>query len=207
MFGNQNSQATPAVAIAVNSGPLTLEQILGLNMQEARLIEGGTWPMGMFAWQISDLTLKTYTIKAENHPNLGKDAPMLTIELTCINSAAPTLRGTDGKPVTEEEAASWIGKKYKENIMFGNDGLPNKHGVIEHRGMNMTATLFTKMLGAENYAQLCQGTNFQLGAMIDTVKASGHQFVCELSHNTNPNDPNKRVNSQINLFGTFGPVA
>lgn len=185
---------------------LTMENLLGISLASAKLIESFTWPMGAYAWQISDFEVKNYTIKADDHPNLGKEAAMLTISLTCLQAATPTLKSADGKPVSEEEAAAYAGKVYKENIMFGNDGLPGKSGAIEYRGMNMTATLLTKMLGAENYSALAATHNFALGPMLEAIKAANVQFVCELSHNINPKDPNKRVNAQINLFGSFGPV-
>lgn len=195
-------------------GPVTMEQLLGNKLSQAVLIEGGVWPSGMYAWQLTGINDNTYEIKAEDHPWIGEQATMVKLTLTCVDfDKDPKAKYLDKnkKRVSAETMASYVGKEFTENVMFGNDGLirektkegsvyrlPQDGEVGEQGGYNKLVTLLRAFIGEDAYKNLsADGSDPQLPALIEAC--NNVKFGAEISHNSYGDN----VNDQINLFGDF----
>lgn len=199
-----------AQAQATAAAAMSIDQVLGLNLNEASLMEGGSvFPQGKFVFQISDIDIDTYTVgaKDDTHPFAGQEAPIIAITCACLEANVGNARNAKDVLLTAEEVAELKGKEHREAVMFGNDGTPDpkKPDVIRHSGRDKLATLLSKIHGEAAYEALKAQSNGATGLILEATR--GKQFACEITHNVNPNDPNKRVNSQINLFGEFVQIA
>lgn len=189
------------------SVPMTLEGVLGINMQEAQVLEGiKVHPEGNYMLQLADVNTDEYEIKKEDHAFVGQKAPIVEFNFKIVNISHP-LKDVDGNVLTNEQGAALIGEDVREAFLFGNDGLPDPKNpaVIKHPARDKMRTFLGKMVGEDVYAGIEQRNNGSLQGIIG--ECMGKTFVCEITHNVNPNDPNKRKNHQINLFGTFMPAA
>ncbi len=197
-FGGNNQQLTAQAA----SRPPTLDEILGIKLADATLLEGfKTLHIGNYAFQVTNAEVAEYDIKQEDHPFVGTKAPRLSLDFTVIQTSGVGMN-KDKQRVTEAQMQEQVGFVYKESILFGNDGLPDPKNpsVIRYQGRDRLATLISKIIGIDAYkAQVAAGVT--MGNLLENLK--GVKFACKVTHNVNPNDPNKRVNHQIELFGDF----
>jgi hypothetical protein len=103
--------------------------------------------------------------------------------------------------------------------MFGNDGLvqrdignsqkayfmPQDGETPKYSGLDKLHTLMQRILGAEAYELLKASQGGNTGKMMAAI--IGRSFGCSISHNINTNDPNAKVQHQIDIMGEFFPVA
>lgn len=202
MFNNngENTETTATIAEA----PLTMAGLLGKKLKDAEIIEGGLRPKGIYAFQLSEIKEGSYTIKQEEHPHVGKEALMITIVLDIIAVDDSTkYYDVKGKVVDKETIKGYVGKQFVENIMFGNDGIPNKNGEVKHSGLNKMVTLLSKFIGKEAYEAIDQDADDSLEQLV--AKAENVKFTAEISHNIYKNAETGQVNEsdQINLLGNF----
>lgn len=208
---------TPAPAPAATPAPapglgldLGLEDVLGINADQATIYEGGVWPKGVYVWAIEDIETDTYEVKNENHPRNGKEVPYLTFKMKCIANQPATMKDSDNRSITKEEADKYIGKVFNHSVMFGNEGLfkveqgvyrlPNEGEVGEYTGTNQLHTFMSKVLGDEAYQALKIQTGGNTGAMLQQML--GKQFACSLDIQ----EYEGRKNTRVALFEPFSQV-
>lgn len=205
----EQAQPSQLGASQPNFGAMTLDDVLGINADDASLMEGqGLWPAGKWVFQLTDIETDTYEIKQEESPRVGTEAPIIRFVLTCREGMAGTAKDGDGKLLNQQQVAEWVDKEFKESVMFGNDGLPNpkKPDEIKFSGRDKMFTLMHHFIGEDAYEKLKAECGGNAGQMLQQLAQATPMFACEVSHNVNPNDPNKRKNHQLNLFGEFIPV-
>lgn len=207
MFNNINTDAAAAAAplSAFATAPMTMEQLLGINIADANILTGlKTFPAGKYGMIFEGIDQGEYDIKQEEHAFVGGKGLKLTFKMKTTRAIG--LKGTDNKPLTLEAMNEWIGVNFEESILFGNDGLPNKKDLTKpaYPGRDKLATMLARFAGEDNYKALVAQSGGNLLKIVEPM--IGKQFACEISHNVNPNDPNKRVQHQLNIFGEFVPM-
>lgn len=196
MFGNNNT-TTAATTTAGASEMLSMEALLGKKVSEAKILEGGAKPKGTYAFQLTNIEEGSYEIKKEEHQRVGETALMLTFTLTIIGvDDKGKYLNTKGKRVSPEEMQEQVGKEFKENVMFGNDGLPKEDGSINSSGYDKLITILSKIVGEQVYTEMvAQGASTQ-----QIIEASqGVKFLADISHNKWDDN----VRDQLDLFGEF----
>jgi hypothetical protein len=200
-------------------GPMSIESILGISADTANLLEGyKTWAKGNYMFQVTDAKFEEYDIKTEGHPFIGRKAVRLAISLTCLNCLASTMKDAEGRQLTDEQAKEYIGTVFKESVLFGNDGLvskdvgnnkkayfaPQAGETPSFSGFNKLHTLMQRFVGAEAYEVLKKSAENNTGKMVAAML--NRKFGCAISHNINPNNPNAKVQHQLDIMGEFLPV-
>lgn len=196
MFGNNNADATTGVTAQAGE-MLSMEALLGKKVSEAKILEGGAKPKGTYGFQLTSIETGDYEIKQEEHARVGETAMMLTFVLTIIGvDERGKYVNAKGKSVSPEEMRDQVGKEFKENVMFGNDGLPKEDGTINSSGFDKLITILSKIIGEEAYQKMVeQGATTQ-----QIIEASqGVKFLADISHNK----WNDNIRDQLDLFGEF----
>lgn len=201
MFGNeQGNSAEGATPVEGSSAPLSMEALLGKKVTDATVIEGGAKPAGTYVFDLEGIDEGSYEIKKEEHPRVGETAMMVTIALKIVQ-VDPKGKYIDSKKrkVTNEAMQQHIGKVFKENVMFGNDGLPKEDGTINNSGMNKLVTILSKIIGEDKYKAMEAN-----GASIEKLvsAAAGARFMADISHN----EWEGNVSDQLDLFSDFEVV-
>ena len=196
---NQSGNTEAATEASAETGPLTMEALLGAKVTEAKLIEGGAKPKGTYLFNFAEVEERTYDIKSEDHPRVGTEALMLMLkfEIVAIDDSGKT-KYLDKKKrkVSVEEMAGYVGKVHSENVMFGNDGLPDDKGEIKNPGMSKLTTILSKVIGDDNWKAL-KDADASVSELIEA--AVGTTFMADISHNTY----NDQTSDQIDMFGDF----
>lgn len=208
MFGNLNvnNSAAPSLAGAVTA-PMTMEALLGINANDARILEGlPVWPAGKYQFKLKSLDAGEYEIRQDDHPFVGQKALKVEMIFTCLATAG-ALKDKEDKLLSAEAAREWIGQNFTEGVLFGNDGLPSKKdpNALGFPGRDKMFTILAKIAGEKQWDALKASTGGDLQKIVTALLDK--PFGCEISHNINPNDPNKRKQHQIAVFGDWMPAA
>lgn len=193
MFGNDNTTQPAATAGEM----LTMEALLGKKVTDATILEGGAKPKGTYGFVLTEINDGEYDIKNEDHPRVGETAMMLSFTLNIIGvDGKGKYIDQKGKRVSPEKMAEYVGKDFKENVMFGNDGLPKDDGTINNSGYNKLVTILSKIIGEAKYTAL-EAAGATTAELIQA--AQGIKFMADISHNKWED----RVSDQLDLFGDF----
>lgn len=197
MFGNATQNGAAPAGATADGGMLTMEQLLGKKVTDAAIIEGGAKPKGTYGFSLAEITEGEYEIKKEEHPRVGQKAMMLTFvfDIVAVDATGKYV-DAKGKRVSPEAMQEYVGKQFKENVMFGNDGLPKDDGTVNQSGYNKLVTILAKVIGDVRWAELeAAGASTQ-----DLIQAAqGVKFLGDISHNKWDDN----VNDQLDLFGDF----
>ena len=205
-FGNMTTAPTAALA-GVVTAPMTMEGLLGINANDARILEGmAIWPAGRYQLQLTGLDASDYEIRQEDHPFVGQKALKVELKFQCLATSG-ALKDKNGKLLSAEAAQEWIGQEFIEGVLFGNDGLPSKKNPNEvaHPGRDKLFTILANIAGPQQWEALKAATGGDLQKIVSAML--NKPFGCEIGHNINPNDPNKRVQHQLSVFGDWAPAA
>jgi hypothetical protein len=199
------------------SSALTLEQILGINASAAELLGGNQWNAGDYLFQVTGIdTGQTYEISKEDHPYVGSKAARLEFQLTCLAMDPNSLRDAKGASVSKEAADKFVGKVFKESVMFGNDGLvrrdkawfiPGPGETPSRSGFNKLHTIIQRILGAEAYEAAKQQVNGDTGKLLSAI--ANRKFGASLTWSDggkDKNDPTYRLQIQLDIMNKFVPA-
>ena len=172
----------------------TMDDILGAEVGEVAIYQSNQWACGPYLFKLHAFETRSYEIKAEDHPDVGSEAPMLILRLVCLNlDDKAKYRDLKNKIVSQEEVKEKVGRAYTETVMFGNDHLiDDRTGGRRDSGARKFATLMSHIIGEKEYAAV---KNLPRGEQLELAMAN--IFIAELRP-----DREKR-NSQLDIINPF----
>lgn len=193
-----------------------MDELLGNKAAEAKIMESSMMPKGDYAMELTGVEQGAYELKNEDHPYAGEEAAMLTLiyKVNAVDDKGKYFDAKD-KRVDANRMEEFVGKDYKENCMFGNDGLviegsgdnrvmrlpetEEDKAKVKNSGFDKVVTLLSRHIGEERWAE-GDCDNKSLQELIDY--ATGMSTVTPIGHNK----WGDRVNVQINIMDDFTPI-